>query len=253
MTALATVLWVAALFTSLYPRVMVSSPNFGNSLTVDGASSAHYTLAVMTVVALIPPAHAPLPGLDVPRVPGPGGGGEVSRSRRRLARGLTVRALDQRLLRRARPVRRLLALDVVLGLAAAVLVLVQATLLARIVARAFEGASLADVSRDLVLLALAFAGRGALAWGFELAGRRAAASVLSGLPAGARSAQAPRPAARARRGRGGRGGRIRGAGRRGTRAYFARYLRSSCFPRYTDRHCSHGSPRSTSSPPGSCS
>ena len=77
--------------------------------------------------------------------------------------------------------RRLLALDVVLGLVAAVLVLVQATLLARIVARAFEGASLADVSRDLVLLALAFAGRGALAWGFELAGRRAAASVLSEL------------------------------------------------------------------------
>ncbi len=92
-----------------------------------------------------------------------------------------MRALDQRLLRRARPVRRLLALDVVLGLVAAVLVLVQATLLARIVARAFEGASLADVSRDLVLLALAFAGRGALAWGFELAGRRAAASVLSEL------------------------------------------------------------------------
>jgi cytochrome bd-type quinol oxidase subunit 2 len=33
-------------------RVMVSSPDFGNSLTVDSASSAHYTLVVMTVVAL---------------------------------------------------------------------------------------------------------------------------------------------------------------------------------------------------------
>jgi thiol reductant ABC exporter CydD subunit len=75
----------------------------------------------------------------------------------------------------------LLALDVVLGLAAAVLVLVQATLLARIVARAFEGATLASVSRDVVLLALAFAARGALAWGFDLAGRRAAAAVLSEL------------------------------------------------------------------------
>ena len=53
MTALATVLWVATIFTSLYPRVMVSSPNFGNSLAVDGAASAHYTLAVMSVVALI--------------------------------------------------------------------------------------------------------------------------------------------------------------------------------------------------------
>jgi ATP-binding cassette subfamily C protein CydD len=92
-----------------------------------------------------------------------------------------MQVLDQRLLRRARPVRRLLALDVVLGLAAAVLVLLQATLLARVVARAFAGAPLRDVSRDLVLLALAFAGRGLLAWGFELAGRRAASSVLSEL------------------------------------------------------------------------
>jgi cytochrome d ubiquinol oxidase subunit II len=53
MTAFATVLWVATIFTSLYPRVMVSSPDFGNSLTVEGASSAHYTLVLMTVVAAI--------------------------------------------------------------------------------------------------------------------------------------------------------------------------------------------------------
>jgi cytochrome d ubiquinol oxidase subunit II len=53
LTALGIVLTVATLFTSLYPRVMVSDPNFGNSLTIDNASSAHYTLAVMTVVALI--------------------------------------------------------------------------------------------------------------------------------------------------------------------------------------------------------
>ena len=52
-TAAATVLWVATLFTSLYPRVMVSSTDFGNSLTVENASSAHYTLAVMSVVAAI--------------------------------------------------------------------------------------------------------------------------------------------------------------------------------------------------------
>jgi len=44
---------VATLFTSLYPRVMVSSPSFANSLTVSGAASAHYTLAVMSVVAAI--------------------------------------------------------------------------------------------------------------------------------------------------------------------------------------------------------
>jgi cytochrome bd ubiquinol oxidase subunit II len=53
MTALAAVLWVATIFTSLYPRVMVSSPDFANSLTVDNASSAHYTLAVLSVVAAI--------------------------------------------------------------------------------------------------------------------------------------------------------------------------------------------------------
>jgi thiol reductant ABC exporter CydD subunit len=58
---------------------------------------------------------------------------------------------------------------------------VQATLLARIVAGAFAGTPAADLRRDGVLLALAFAGRGALAWGMEVAGRRAAASVLSEL------------------------------------------------------------------------
>ena len=44
---------VATIFTSLYPRVMVASNDFANSLTVDDASSAHYTLKVMSVVALI--------------------------------------------------------------------------------------------------------------------------------------------------------------------------------------------------------
>jgi cytochrome d ubiquinol oxidase subunit II len=53
MTALGTVLFVATLFTSLYPRVMVSSTDFANSLTVEDASSTHYALGVMTVVALI--------------------------------------------------------------------------------------------------------------------------------------------------------------------------------------------------------
>jgi cytochrome d ubiquinol oxidase subunit II len=53
MTAAAAVLWVVTVFTSLYPRVMVSSTDFANSLTVDNASSAHYTLVVMTVVAVI--------------------------------------------------------------------------------------------------------------------------------------------------------------------------------------------------------
>jgi len=53
MTALGAVLSVATLFTGLYPRVIVSSPNFGNSLDVSNAASTHYTLAVMTVVAVV--------------------------------------------------------------------------------------------------------------------------------------------------------------------------------------------------------
>jgi len=53
MTGLGTIAVVATLFVSLFPRVMVSSTDFANSLTVSGTASAHYTLAVMSVVALI--------------------------------------------------------------------------------------------------------------------------------------------------------------------------------------------------------
>jgi cytochrome d ubiquinol oxidase subunit II len=53
MTALGTVGVVATLFTGLYPRVMVSSTDFSNSLTVSNTASAHYTLQVMSVVALV--------------------------------------------------------------------------------------------------------------------------------------------------------------------------------------------------------
>jgi cytochrome bd ubiquinol oxidase subunit II len=53
MTALGSILVVATLFTSLYPRVMVSSTSFGDSLTVASTASRHYTLQVMSVVALI--------------------------------------------------------------------------------------------------------------------------------------------------------------------------------------------------------
>jgi ATP-binding cassette, subfamily C, bacterial CydD len=92
-----------------------------------------------------------------------------------------VPTVDPRLLRRARPARTLLGLDTAIGLATAGVVLLQATLLARIVARAFHGASLSDLWPDIVGLAAAFAVRGSLAWGFEVAGRRAAARVLSEL------------------------------------------------------------------------
>jgi cytochrome d ubiquinol oxidase subunit II len=44
---------VIALFVTLYPDVMVSSTNSAYNLTVSNASSEHYSLVVMTVVALI--------------------------------------------------------------------------------------------------------------------------------------------------------------------------------------------------------
>jgi cytochrome d ubiquinol oxidase subunit II len=44
---------VVTLFVSLYPRVMVSNPDFANSLTIDNSSSEDYTLKVMTVVAAV--------------------------------------------------------------------------------------------------------------------------------------------------------------------------------------------------------
>jgi cytochrome d ubiquinol oxidase subunit II len=53
MTGAGAVLFVATLFTGLYPRVIVSQPDFGNSLTVEGTASSHYALTVMTVAALV--------------------------------------------------------------------------------------------------------------------------------------------------------------------------------------------------------
>jgi len=92
-----------------------------------------------------------------------------------------VRALDPRLLHRTRSARPLLATDAVLGIVTALAVLVQASLLARIVARAFSGVPLSALGLELGLLVSTFAVRGALSWGMEIAGRRAAWSVLSEL------------------------------------------------------------------------
>ena len=92
-----------------------------------------------------------------------------------------MRGIDPRLLARARPARLLIRIDAAIGVAMALLVLAQAALLAHVVARAFDGASLADVSTPLVLLAAVVAARAALGWSFEVAGRRAAAGVLSQL------------------------------------------------------------------------
>jgi thiol reductant ABC exporter CydD subunit len=78
-------------------------------------------------------------------------------------------------------VRALHAVDAALGVVVALLVLAQAFLLARVAARAFEGASLDDVTPALVLLAAVVVARAVGAWGFEVVGRRAAADVVSQL------------------------------------------------------------------------
>ena len=90
-----------------------------------------------------------------------------------------MRVLDPDLIRRVRGVRRLLAADTVLGLAAAVLVLLQATLLARIVARAFEGAALPALTGSLAAFGAVVLARAGIAWGFEACGRVAAVRAIS--------------------------------------------------------------------------
>ena len=52
-TALASVGIVATIFTGLYPRVLVSHPDFANSLTISNAAAGHYSLKVITIVAAI--------------------------------------------------------------------------------------------------------------------------------------------------------------------------------------------------------
>jgi thiol reductant ABC exporter CydD subunit len=89
--------------------------------------------------------------------------------------------LDPRLVRRSRAVRPLLVVDAVLGIVVALLVLAQAVLLARVAARAFDGASLPDVTWPLVLLAAVVVARSGGAWAFEVVGRRAAGDVISQL------------------------------------------------------------------------
>ncbi|HEU5243485.1 MAG TPA: thiol reductant ABC exporter subunit CydD [Gaiellaceae bacterium] len=88
---------------------------------------------------------------------------------------------DRRLLQRAREARIALAVDALLGLVAALLVLAQAVLLAHVAARSFDGASLHEVLRPLALLCAVVCARATAAWGFEVVGRRAAGRILSRL------------------------------------------------------------------------
>lgn len=90
-----------------------------------------------------------------------------------------MRPLDPRLLRRARPARASLAADVLFGFLATIALLIQATLFASIVARAFQHRS-PDPGEIIAFCAVVMA-RALFAAGFEATGRRAAALVTSEL------------------------------------------------------------------------
>ena len=133
-----------------------------------------------------------------------------------------MRPLDPRLLRRVRPARRALGLDVFFGFLATIALLLQATLFASIVARAFQHRP--PDPREIVAFGAVVIARAFFASGFEATGRRAAALVTSELRmtlVERRLIDAPRPAD------GAEAGEIAAAavaGVDGLEAYFARYL-----------------------------
>jgi ABC-type multidrug transport system fused ATPase/permease subunit len=161
-------------------------------------------------------------------------------------------AFDPRLLRRAREARVALVADTLLGTVSALLVLAQAVLLADVAARSFDGASLHQVVRPLVLLAAVVCARAASAWGFEVVGRRAAGGILSRLrlslverrlrdqPASLDGAESSELASLA----------VRESMR--SRRRSPATSRRSCWRFSFPSRCSPSSPRSTSPRPGSC-
>ena len=93
-------------------------------------------------------------------------------------------AIDRRLLRASRAARTQLVLAVALGCGTAVAIVVQAALLARVIAGAFvDGASLADLRGELLALVATVAVRAVLAGGFEVSGRLGAERAMAELRA----------------------------------------------------------------------
>lgn len=93
-----------------------------------------------------------------------------------------MRAVDPRLLHRARASLAYLGICVAIGAVTAILVIAQAGLLAHGIAAAFVGgADLADLGSTMMLLALVILGRALTAWATESAAHRASARVKSQL------------------------------------------------------------------------
>jgi ATP-binding cassette, subfamily C, bacterial CydD len=92
-----------------------------------------------------------------------------------------VRPVDRRLLRQAGAARGYLAVTIVLGLAGAALILLQAGLLSRALAGAARGTGVGALAGVLAWLGVVVAGRALAAAGSEAAALRAATVVKSGL------------------------------------------------------------------------
>jgi ATP-binding cassette subfamily C protein CydD len=92
-----------------------------------------------------------------------------------------VKPLDPRLLRYSAAARGYLAVTVVLGLAATGLILIQASLLARLLAGAATGTGLTVLAGALVALVVVLVTRAAASYGGEVTALRAAAAVKSQL------------------------------------------------------------------------
>ncbi|MET9478778.1 thiol reductant ABC exporter subunit CydD [Streptomyces sp. NPDC006638] len=93
-----------------------------------------------------------------------------------------MKPIDPRLLRYARTTRPFIVAVVVLGLAGAGLVIVQATLIAEVVVGAFQhGDSPSGLRTPLLLLGAVAVGRALVSWLTELAAHRASAAVKSEL------------------------------------------------------------------------
>ncbi len=92
-----------------------------------------------------------------------------------------MKPYDPRLGRYARATRGYLIACVALGLATAVLVIAQATLLAATIARAFAGAGLAELRSELVALGVVVVLRALAAWAADLAAQRTSAAVKTQL------------------------------------------------------------------------
>jgi ATP-binding cassette, subfamily C, bacterial CydD len=92
-----------------------------------------------------------------------------------------VKPVDRRLLRQAGAARGYLVVTVVLGLAGAALILLQAGLLSQALAEAARGTGIGALAGVLAWLGVVLAGRAVAAAGSEAAALRAAAVVKSGL------------------------------------------------------------------------